>query len=122
MISNTIGYKKLIAWQKADLLAHSVYDISLSFPKEEQFGLTSQLKRAILSVPLNIVEGYGRNGKKEFARFLLISLGSLAESGYILEFAYKREFINELDFEKVISLKEEVAQLCWKLYTSVRVE
>ncbi len=122
MISNTIGYKKLIAWQKADLLAHSVYDITLSFPKEEQFGLTSQLKRAILSVPLNIVEGYGRNGKKEFARFLLIALGSLAESGYILEFAYKRGFINQLDFEKAISLKEEVAQLSWKLYTSVRVE
>lgn len=67
-----IGYKKLIAWQKADLLAHLVYDLTMHFPKEEIFGLTSQLQRAILSVVANIVEGYSRNSKKEFHHFLSI--------------------------------------------------
>lgn len=88
------GYKKLIAWQKADELAHGVYDLTLSFPKTEQFGLTSQLQRAILSVPTNIVEGY------------------------LLEFAHKRRFISEANFQKISLLKEEVGRIIWKLFVS----
>lgn len=115
-----VGYKKLIAWQKADELAHLVYELSLSFPKSEVYGVTSQLQRAALSVPLNIVEGYGRNSKNEFARFLSIALGSLAETGYLLEFVFKRKYINEQDFEKSSFLKEQVGQLVWKLYRSMK--
>ncbi len=74
------GYKKLIAWQKANELAHRVYDLTLTFPKSELFGLISQLQRSALSIPTNIVEGHARNNKNEFKRFLSISLGSLAET------------------------------------------
>lgn len=112
------GYKNLIAWQNADQLAHKVYDITLMFPKDEIFGLTSQLRRAVLSVPLNIVEGYARNSKNEFHRFLSISLGSLAEVEYLLDFAAKRRYLKENDYQELIQLKEELGQLLWKLYIS----
>lgn len=114
------GYKKLIAWQRADELTHRVYDVTISFPKTEQFGLTSQLQRAILSVPTNIVEGYSRNSRNEFHRFLSISLGSLAEAGYLLEFAYKRKLITEEDFMEINLLREEVGRIIWKLFVSQR--
>jgi four helix bundle protein len=115
---NPLGYKKLIAWQKSDLLAHSVYDLTFNFPKEEVFGLTSQIRRAVISIVANIVEGYSRNSKKEFHHFLSISLGSLAEAEYFLEFAFKRGYIAKADFENTLQLKIEVGQLVWKLYLS----
>ncbi len=111
-----IGYKRLIAWQKADELAKLTYRLSLKFPKEELFGLTSQLRRAVLSVPLNIVEGYGRNSKNEFKRFLSIALGSLAEVGYLLEFAFHLKYTNEKEFNDANKLREEVGHIIWKLY------
>ncbi|MCA9405040.1 MAG: four helix bundle protein [Candidatus Omnitrophica bacterium] len=70
---NKAGYKKLIVWKEADLLAKLVYKATRNFPKEESYGITSQLRRAIISVPLNIVEGYARGGQKEFKRFLSIA-------------------------------------------------
>ncbi len=60
-----VGYKKLAVWHKADELAYHVYMAVKKFPKEEIYGISSQLRRAALSVPTNIVEGYGRRGKKE---------------------------------------------------------
>lgn len=113
-----VGYKKLIVWRIADELAWFVYNLTDHFPKEELYGLTSQLRRAVLSVPLNIVEGYARNSKKEFRRFLLISLGSLAEAGYLLEFTLRRGYISDKEFQKADSLKERSGQLLWKLMVS----
>lgn len=117
-MSGEYGYKKLIVWQKADYLAHLVYDLTQRFPKEELFGLTSQLRRAVLSIPANIVEGHSRNSKKEFHHFLSIAMGSLSEVGYFLEFAHKRGFISEKDFISACDGKEEVGRLLWKLYLS----
>ena len=82
------GYKRLIVWEKADLLAKEIYVRTRSFPKEELYGLTSQLRRAGLSIPVNIVEGYARKSRKELQQFLNISLGSLAETEYLLKFAF----------------------------------
>ncbi len=69
------GYKKLIAWEIADKLAWSVYKLSDKFPLDELFGLTSQLRYAVLSVPLKIVKGHARNNQNEFRRFLKIAFG-----------------------------------------------
>lgn len=80
--------------------------------------MTSQLRRAILSVPLNIVEGYARSNKNEFRNFLRISLGSLAEAGYLLQFALKRKYLEEKNYYKVFELKERCGQLLWKLMKS----
>lgn len=122
MRSETIkaGYHKLIAWQKSHELALMVYQTTKTFPKDELFAITSQLRRAALSVPTNMVEGYARNSQKEFARFLLISLGSLAEVGYLIEFSYELNYIKIDDYEKVMHLKEEVGQITWKLYNSLK--
>ncbi len=117
-ISNFFGYKKLIVWQRADELAHLIYGLSLSFPKEEMFGVTSQLRRAVLSIVLNIVEGHARSNKKEFHRFLAISLSSLAEVEYLLEFSFKRKYLKEDKFNKASILRESVGQLLWKLFIS----
>lgn len=97
------GYKKLIALQVADQLAWKVYESTDSFPKEEMFVLTSQLRRAILSVPLNIIEGYARNSKNEFRRFLNISLGSLAESEYLLNFHLRGSMFLKMTMKKLKS-------------------
>ena len=70
-------WQKLEVWKLADELAFMVYKVTRSFPKEELYGITSQVRRAALSVPTNIVEGYSRKGDKELARFINISLGSL---------------------------------------------
>lgn len=117
-----VGYKKLIAWQKAHELAGRIYDLTLTFPRNELFGLTSQLQRAVLSVPTNIVEGHARNSKKEFHRFLSIALGSLAETEYLLEFAYDRGLVKEKDFEEISLLRTETGHIIWRLYISQKGE
>jgi len=117
-MEDAAGYKKLIVWEKTDLLAHKIYDLTIKFPKEEIFSLTSQLRRAALSVPANIIEGHARNNKNEFRRFLSIALGSLAEVDYYLEFSHKRKIISDLQFKEVKSLREDCGKLLWKLYKS----
>jgi four helix bundle protein len=72
-------YKDLIVWQKAMDLAEQIYLLSHSFPREELYGLTSQIRRAAVSVPSNIAEGHARQSTAEFKNFLSIALGSLAE-------------------------------------------
>ena len=72
-------YTDLVAWQKAMDLVEQIYRITKSFPKEELYGLSSQLRRAAISVPSNIAEGHCRNGRREFVHHLSIALGSLGE-------------------------------------------
>lgn len=90
-----------------------------NFPKNEIYGLTSQLRRAILSVALNIVEGFSRNNKNEFRHFLNISLGSLAESDYLLQFSLKRGYINNVQFNKVDDMRTETGKVLWSLMKSL---
>ena len=112
------GYKKLIVWQKADDLAYKVYIATKTFPKNELYGITSQLRRATLSVPTNLVEGSGRQGKAELRQFANIALGSLAEAGYLLDFSLKLKYIKESDHKLLQSLCDEVGRLLWKFYKS----
>lgn len=100
-------------YRKASQLAHLVYKKVRAFPKEEIFGLTSQLRRAILSVPLNIVEGYARKGSNEYKRFLTIAYASLQESKYILEFARDEQYLKKEDFDECFALAEEVGGMLW---------
>jgi len=73
------SYKELIVWQKSIDLVCQIYHFSSFFPKEELYALSSQIKRAAISIPSNIAEGYGRNSKNDYLRFLQISSGSLYE-------------------------------------------
>lgn len=72
-------FRELIIWQKSMLLVTSLYSATKEFPKDETFGLTSQLRRCSVSIPSNIAEGFGRNSDSEFNRFLTIAMGSLYE-------------------------------------------
>ncbi|MFA6434504.1 MAG: four helix bundle protein [Elusimicrobiales bacterium] len=112
------NYKNLIAWQKSHEMALCVYRISENFPKKEMFGLTSQIRRACLSVPTNIVEGYNRKRKKEFAHFLDIALGSLAETQYLSKFAVAIGYMGNDDMRKIRELVDESGKLLWGLQKS----
>ena len=113
------NYKKLIVWKKADELAFRIYKLTEKFPKSEIFGLISQLRRAALSVPTNIVEGYARGGKKEFFHFLNISMASLSETQYLLDFSERRGYVKS-DIKNLISISEEVSKLLWAFKKSLK--
>ncbi len=113
------AYKKLLVWSKSDELAHQIYQVTKKFPNEEIYGLTSQIRRSALSIPTNIVEGCGRQGKKEIKQFINIALGSLFETEYLLEFSFKLKYISESDFLKIEALRTEVGKLLWGFYQSL---
>jgi len=114
-----VGYKKLTVWHKADDLAYQVYMATKNFPKEEIYGITSQLRRAALSIPTNIVEGYGRQGKKELRQFINIALGSLAEVRYLLDFSSRLKYLRAAEQGALQDLAAEVGRMLWKFYKSL---
>jgi four helix bundle protein len=112
------NYKKLIVFQKADELAFQIYRITEGFPKSEMFGIRSQIRRAALSVPTNIVEGYTRNSSKELGHFLDIARGSLAETSYLYEFSKRLEYHKQSN-PQIEDLLEEVSKLLWSFTRKV---
>jgi four helix bundle protein len=92
-------FTTLEVWQVAHRLTLDVYQVTRSFPKEESFGLTSQMRRACASIPANIAEGCGRQGDGELARFLHISMGSASELEYYFMLAHDLELLNAGQFE-----------------------
>ncbi len=105
---NEQGYRKLIAWQKSNLLAHLIYDITVNFPKDELFSLTSQMRRAALSICANIAEGYSRGSLKDRKHFYQMPIGSLTELEFFIDFAYERHFINLQDYERVLDIHIDI--------------
>lgn len=101
-------YRDLLIWQKSMQLVTDTYQITNTFPKEEVFGLTSQIKRSIISVACNIAEGFGRKSSKEFVRFLNISIGSLFEYQTQIEIARNIKFISEEDFNQLYEKSREI--------------
>jgi four helix bundle protein len=91
-------FKKLIVWQKPHILTIAVYRTTEAFPEKEMFGLTSQIRRAYVSIPANIAEGCGREGRTEFNRFLQIALGSIAGLEYHLLLSGELGFINQTKY------------------------
>ncbi|MBN2103219.1 four helix bundle protein [bacterium] len=114
-----VGYKKLIVWQKADEFAYQIFIATKNFPKKEIYGITSQMRRAALSVPTNIVEGYGRQGKNELRQFVNIALGSLAEVRYLLDFSLRLEYLTVEKHKELNDLGVEIGKLLWKFYKSL---
>lgn len=112
------GYRKLLIWQKADELAYRVYLETKTFPKEEIYGLTSQLRRAAASIPINIVEGTGRQNRNEFKQFINISLGSLAETEYLLEFCFRLGHLDKESYKQLECLRRETGAMLYSFYKS----
>ena len=112
------GYKQLIVWQRADQYAFEVYKIAKKFPREERFGLISQLCRSAISIPTNIVEGSGRQHKNETKQFVNIALGSLAETEYLLDFSKRLNYLTEKEYDYLDAMRDELARLLWGFYRS----
>ena len=113
------GFRKLIVWQKAHQLVILVYKLTEKFPKHEMFGLTSQLRRAMVSVPANVAEGYGAGGKGQFGRYLDIAQGSLSEAEYYLILAQDLSYITPSQYEQTESLRAETGFLLHRLIESL---
>ena len=106
------SYKDLLIWQKGIKIVTMVYHLTNSFPKEELFALTNQLKRAAVSIPSNISEGFGRNTDKSFSHFLDISRGSLYELETQLIIAREIGFItDEKLFNQILNKVEEESKM-----------
>ena len=105
------SYREIICWQKSIVLVKSIYKITKKFPQSEQFGLTSQICRASVSIPSNIAEGFGRGSNKEFHRFLNISKGSLFELQTQLFIAKELEYIANEQFDYVFEQSREVERI-----------
>lgn len=114
------GFRKLIVWQRAHELVQMVYDATKSFPNYERFGLVSQMQRAVVSVPANIVEGYALDTSAQFARHLFIAQGSLAEVEYYLILATDLEYLTQEEYDLLEAKRIEVAYLLSRLITSVK--
>ena len=104
-------YKDLIVWQRSMELAEEVYQLVKKLPKEELFALSDQIRRAVISIPSNIAEGYERNSTKEYIHFLSIAKGSKAELETQLLLCTKIHYLNNSDIEKSISLIQEIGKM-----------
>ena len=108
-------YRELIVWQKAMALADEVYALTRRLPKEEQFALSDQLRRAAVSVPSNIAEGHGRQTEKEFKQFLSIAKGSVYELETQITICLRQGYLTEEQAHSALSLCEEVGKMLTRL-------
>jgi four helix bundle protein len=120
MANEVRSYKDLVAWQKSMNLVTAVYRASQGFPKEEIFGLVSQIRRAAVSVPSNIAEGHARTSKKEFQYFLSNARGSLAELETQLTIAHQLAYIDETGINQLIDRLGEVGRILNGLLGSLK--
>lgn len=109
------GVRKIKAWQHADRLVLEVYQATKGFPREEIYGLTSQMRRSAVSVPANIVEGSLRKYLKEYAQFLHIAMGSLGELEYYIHLAKELGYLSEDHHKTADALREETGKTLYGL-------
>ncbi len=112
-------YTKLKVWELGDKLAIMTYRLTKSFPKSELFSLTSQMRRAAVSVPGNIAEGSGRKHQKEFLQFLYISSSSLKELAYYIHLSKNLGYLRNEEHERLFLLSEETARTLRGLITKI---
>ena len=113
-------FEELTIWQDARKITNEIYFLTKKFPKEELFGLTSQIRRASISIMSNIAEGFNRRSKKEFISFLIFSRASTFEVQNDLYIALDLEYINKDEFEKYYKFTEKIAMSINKLIKYLR--
>src|SRR5688500_17127739 len=113
------SHKDLVAWKVSMDLARNCYTLTESFPKAERFGLTSQLRKAAISIPANIAEGCGRSTRGELRQFIGIARGSLKEIETLLELALMLGFGKPNELNGALQLAERESRLLWKLRRSL---
>ncbi|MEO6728368.1 MAG: four helix bundle protein [Candidatus Dojkabacteria bacterium] len=110
-VSSTNSYKDLIVWQKSITLVNQIYSVTKVFPREELYGLTNQIRRASVSIPSNIAEGSRRGTRKDYANFLRISLGSVAELETQLIIAINLNFLDEDSAKDIMNTLDEIGKI-----------
>lgn len=105
------NFKNLDIWNKAHLLVLAIYKATAEFPKDELYGLTSQMRRSGVSVPSNIAEGCGRKSKAEFCNFLQIAIGSANELAYQIMLSHDLQYLSDSDYETLSNSVEEVRKM-----------
>lgn len=114
------GFKNLIVWQKGYVLALEIYRITRNFPRHEQYGLVSQIRRAAISVIGNISEGYERKHRKEYVHFLIMAKGSLGEVETYLLFSRDFGYIDNEIYAEIENKRKEVAKILTGLIRSLK--
>jgi len=114
------SYTKIEAWKKAHELAIAIYKVTNDYPKSELYGLVSQLRRAALSVPTNIVEGFARRNQKVFNTFLDTTYGSLVEVDYLLTFSKDIKYLKDEEYAELDKQVDEVGGKIWMLKKAVK--
>lgn len=115
-------YRRLMVWEKAHRLVLEVYKLTCTYPREEQFNLISQLRRAATSVPTNIVEGCGRFTQKDFAKFLQDAFGSAQEIEYLLFLSFELTYIDNEKYNVINTQVNEVKAMLLSLLEKIRRE
>ena len=115
-------FRDLKVWSKAHYLTLAIYKTTALFPKEERYGLTSQIRRSSISIPSNIAEGCGRDGDAEFARFLQIAMGSASELEYQLLLASDLGLFEEVDYGELYNEVVQVKQMLTALIQKLRAD
>ena len=113
-------HRKLEVWHKAMNLVSNVYRITKEFPKDEVYGLSSQMRRAAVSVPSNLAEGAGRKGSKEFKQFLNIAQGSLSELDTQIELARMLGYLSRQTYEELVMKITEISKMLYGLSNSIK--
>jgi four helix bundle protein len=114
----TKSYRDLIVWQKSYKLALEIYRVTKNFPKSEVYGLSQQMRKASVSVPSNIAEGYGRNHKAEYKQFLSIAYGSLLEVETQYSLAADLKYVGKCEI--IENLLKEVGAMLYRMLTPIR--
>lgn len=115
-----VNYKNYLVWQKSHKLVFEVYKILEIFPKDEQFNLVSQIKRASISIPTNIAEGCGRETQKELIRFLYISSGSAHELDYLVLISTELGFVSNEKSTFLLNEIEEIKKMLASLIVKIK--
>jgi len=115
-------FKNIKAWKFADELTLAVYSATKSFPREELYGITSQLRRAVVSIPTNIAEGANRESKKEYLYFLNIASGSVSEVEYLLHLTNRLGYLDNNNYKILEELRATAGKTLYGLITSVKKE
>jgi four helix bundle protein len=116
-----MSYQELQVWQKAMMFVESVYRVTQTFPRYEQFGLTSQIRRAAISIPSNIAEGQGRHTTQAFQHHLSIAYGSLQETETQIMLAHRLGFMPQSEHNELLSAAGEIARMLNGLQRSLTV-
>ena len=116
------SYRELIIWQKSIQIVTNIYKQTRNFPKEEQFGINSQMRRCAISIPSNIAEGFGRNSQGDFKRFLNIALGSTYELQTQIEISLNLEFLSIENYNNLMESCVELEKMTNSLASKIKAK